>query len=369
MTTGEKIAVLRKRAGLSQEALGEKLGISRQAVSKWESDQAIPTMDNLMVLSKIFEVPVDTLLRPDGVLPDGAQKAEDSCESYEVPSAATEQAKGNRTKYLALAAGVLLCFNAACSVAALVWLSRLQTQVDTIPIRGGDTVYVPMDNVQENSDMVDYSVDYGVSRTDPERLRFKFRAMPKERDEGETAQFSVSCGEELVTADAVIEGGYYTGEAELALSGKPVSVSLMLTKDGKTRTLAVETLYSLYEEFGLDISWEFADDGGMGWITGKGGYAKGGLIVKIGFNGMGESSVWPVSGRVVLMVDGSEYDSIPIDDIPERISEWTDTGPDEIHISSSYYVTLSWTNIQVPSVSEIDLRVEIADNFGCVHTA
>lgn len=68
MTTGEKIAALRKEQGMSQEALGEKLGLSRQAVSKWEADQAVPTMDNLMELSKLFGVPVDTLLRPDAEL-------------------------------------------------------------------------------------------------------------------------------------------------------------------------------------------------------------------------------------------------------------------------------------------------------------
>ena len=51
------------------EALGEKLGLSRQAVSKWEADQAVPTMDNLMELSRLFGVPVDTLLRPDAPFP------------------------------------------------------------------------------------------------------------------------------------------------------------------------------------------------------------------------------------------------------------------------------------------------------------
>ena len=79
MTTGEKIAALRKEQGMSQEALGEKLGLSRQAVSKWEADQAVPTMDNLMELSKLFGVPVDTLLRPDAEL---MPKAEDSDESW-----------------------------------------------------------------------------------------------------------------------------------------------------------------------------------------------------------------------------------------------------------------------------------------------
>lgn len=69
MTTGEKIAALRREKGLSQEGLGEQLGLSRQAVSKWEADQAVPTMDNLVELSRLFGVPVDTLLRPEEELP------------------------------------------------------------------------------------------------------------------------------------------------------------------------------------------------------------------------------------------------------------------------------------------------------------
>ena len=93
MTTGEKIAALRREHKLSQEALGEKLGLSRQAVSKWEADQAVPTMDNLMELSRLFGVPVDTLLRPDAPFPaapaeDGAGKeSEDTPAAPETPSA------------------------------------------------------------------------------------------------------------------------------------------------------------------------------------------------------------------------------------------------------------------------------------------
>ena len=70
MTTGEKIAALRRKAGMSQEALADQLGISRQAVSKWEADQAVPGMDNLVELGRIFGVPVDAILRPDSRLPE-----------------------------------------------------------------------------------------------------------------------------------------------------------------------------------------------------------------------------------------------------------------------------------------------------------
>ena len=63
MTTGEKIAALRREHKLSQEALGEKLGLSRQAVSKWETGTADPSTSNLLALAKLFGVSAEELLR------------------------------------------------------------------------------------------------------------------------------------------------------------------------------------------------------------------------------------------------------------------------------------------------------------------
>ena len=52
MTTGQRIASRRKLANLSQEDISQELGVSRQAVSKWESDAGLPDIDNLITLSK-----------------------------------------------------------------------------------------------------------------------------------------------------------------------------------------------------------------------------------------------------------------------------------------------------------------------------
>ena len=62
MTTGQKIAARRKELELSQEALGDKLGVSRQTVYKWESDLSLPDIDKLVALSRLFQVPVGWLL-------------------------------------------------------------------------------------------------------------------------------------------------------------------------------------------------------------------------------------------------------------------------------------------------------------------
>ena len=62
MTVGEKIQYYRKKAGLSQEDLGQKLLVSRQTVSLWEMDKTLPTVDNLRLLKEIFSVSVDEIL-------------------------------------------------------------------------------------------------------------------------------------------------------------------------------------------------------------------------------------------------------------------------------------------------------------------
>lgn len=66
MTFGEKLQKLRAREGLSQDALSELLDVSRQAVSKWERDEAMPEAEKLVRISDCFAVTIDSLLRPDG---------------------------------------------------------------------------------------------------------------------------------------------------------------------------------------------------------------------------------------------------------------------------------------------------------------
>lgn len=77
MTVGERIAQKRKELGLSQEALGEQLGVSRQAIYKWESDATLPEIEKLAALSRIFSVTVGWLLgleeRPAPAEEDGPE--------------------------------------------------------------------------------------------------------------------------------------------------------------------------------------------------------------------------------------------------------------------------------------------------------
>lgn len=63
MTLGEKIQQLRKAAGISQEQLAEQLDVSRQSISKWELNDAVPEINKIVMLSELFSISTDELLK------------------------------------------------------------------------------------------------------------------------------------------------------------------------------------------------------------------------------------------------------------------------------------------------------------------
>lgn len=96
MTLGQRIQEHRLRLGLSQAGLGEKLGVSRQAVSRWEADGAVPDTDKLIALSRLFGLTLNELLQVENP-PEGAAEQE-----REAPVGKAPQI---RWKALLLAAG------------------------------------------------------------------------------------------------------------------------------------------------------------------------------------------------------------------------------------------------------------------------
>ncbi len=81
MSLADKIGELRRRNGWSQEELAERMEVSRQAVSKWESAASIPDLDKIIKLSDLFGVSTDELLRDSAALPGGEEPQERCAES------------------------------------------------------------------------------------------------------------------------------------------------------------------------------------------------------------------------------------------------------------------------------------------------
>ena len=124
MTLGERIAYHRNRLGLSQGELAGLLNVSRQAVSKWETDGSLPDLDRLIALSGLFGLTLDELVK-------GEEQEPADPAAVESPGAPAPRpaAKGQRTVgYVLLGVGLLaavlgLVFNLAVLIPAAYLLS------------------------------------------------------------------------------------------------------------------------------------------------------------------------------------------------------------------------------------------------------
>ena len=90
--TANRLYELRKKNGLSQEELADKLGISRQAVSKWERAEASPDTDNLILLAKLYGITLDELLNAEDAK-DLAMENQESGKLEEVTENKKEEPK------------------------------------------------------------------------------------------------------------------------------------------------------------------------------------------------------------------------------------------------------------------------------------
>ncbi len=108
MELGKKIQSLRKKQGLSQEELAEKLSVTRQTVSKWELEQSSPELQYILQISEIFGVSTDYLLKDAADEPD--IKTGISSSSLAEPSEKTAQENSNHSSFLRFLGTVLtLC--------------------------------------------------------------------------------------------------------------------------------------------------------------------------------------------------------------------------------------------------------------------
>lgn len=133
MTFGEKLTRLRKREGLSQEALAERLGVSRQAVSRWEQSAALPDAAKLLPCARLFRVEVEWLLDDARGWEDQAQSAEPAQETE------TRAAHGDRRWYIA--GGIVTGAGALGLVVMGILSAAFPAVVSEAPI-GADWVHV-----------------------------------------------------------------------------------------------------------------------------------------------------------------------------------------------------------------------------------
>lgn len=84
MTFAEKLKSIRKQVGMSQELLAEKIGVSRQAVTKWETGAGIPDIDNMVSISNLFNISIDELICNKGTTLKTSEYLFESITEYDI---------------------------------------------------------------------------------------------------------------------------------------------------------------------------------------------------------------------------------------------------------------------------------------------
>ncbi len=120
MTLGEKIVQLRSQKNWSQGDLADALDISRQSVSKWETDASIPELDKLLKLSELFGVTLDELVHGEDVSKKDSETAAQS-----MPTFFAQQETPEREKRQTITGTVLLCTGAALVILSLLLAGNL----------------------------------------------------------------------------------------------------------------------------------------------------------------------------------------------------------------------------------------------------
>ena len=366
MTTGEKIAALRREKGLSQEALGERLGLSRQAVSKWEAEQAVPTMDNLMELSRLFGVPVDTLLRPDEALPGGGppEGVKLSAEGLKISYAPVLTKK---TKWFIIALAVLIGVSVLGNLYAMVRvqamqeeMGRLQEQLNGMSGQIAGLYAQPVIEQPTETDEAfsQVSVDCGF---DGKMLNFSIYAVPRQFDSGETAKILVQHGADKGNYEYEVEvqqGGY---KADINI--EPVDdckIYLQLTKDGQTRTMLVRecrqlnTLYALSGYLSAAIEWQW---GAIQPFTAT-------VVIAGGVTEWGERPTKPVGGTAELLVNGVVVETQTLALVPEGEPVHEVNGQLIQYGSNAICLTCDFARHKTDTPDQYEVRAYVTDNFG-----
>lgn len=372
MTTGEKIAALRREKGLSQEALGEKLGLSRQAVSKWEADQAVPTMDNLVELSRLFGVPVDTLLRPDEPLPDKEQQMPEgvklSAEGLKISYAPVLTRK---TKWFIIALALLILVSVLGNIYAMARVQSMEEQLRALQMQAQpqETVSTVQQSTVEEDALsehdIAYDLQYDANKTVWTTLKLSLSARPKELNpDTNIPKFTIQSAGESWTCAAILEqDNSYVGSTEIPMRDA-FTVYLTLTdrESGAVCNLLLGTVSGVENEFELSCGykWDIKGDGRVS--EGSAVQTKNGSTLISGtvgayFYGSEDKRMrcYPVGARLVLRQGDAELQS----------AAFTTPKPDNEFGRYNAQCTVNWTVDVLPE--ELQLVMEYTDNYGRVY--
>lgn len=202
-TIGQRIARERKRLNLSQEAFGEKMGVSRQAISKWEADGAVPEIDKLIAMSKLFSVSVGWLLGVEEAqeppeTEDFSEKQLEILENLIQRYRQPEPTPPSRVPWILAAVGI--CAALIVGITALQRVGKLPDYSGQLNHISGNYSHLQgqlsalsqkLEELAQGERLLSQYEFTGIPLEDLSAVRLQFTATPKLWQPGDTAELSV----------------------------------------------------------------------------------------------------------------------------------------------------------------------------------
>ena len=274
----EKLYELRRASGMSQEELAEKLGVSRQAVSKWESGATQPELPKLIELSKIYQVSVDALLSlehakeqqdsspaapaAEGAAQDAAKRSPAAKPDFRTFCAQHKKIIGGAAVALAALIAVGAHYNNRINTLSMQ-VNDLRSQIYSVQSNLSNQINGISNNVsdiltRESSLISQYN--YEITNVDlkKQECTIAFSLLPKTISEGTTVIIGVTDHGNSSPLDSYRPGysadltqdgfGYLHGSVTVPLSDE-LGVGVNFKHDGETQSEELDTIYDLKSRY------------------------------------------------------------------------------------------------------------------------
>lgn len=382
MTLGQRIQELRKQNGLSQEGLGEALGVSRQAVSKWEGDNGIPELDTLIAMSRLFGITIGELL---GVEPaaTAAEPTEDESDRLEailqkyISETQTHQppTRKLRWEWLAIAAAfltvvIVVQFSQIRSMRSTV--RQLQNQVGSLEVQVSNnlnnlsgqirnSIYAIL---EEQSQLLS-TIEWQVVDADLEKQEATVRlnATMKEYPAGSKGQFLLDWKKVDETAGKTVsdwvDGPDFSAEVTLPMNYSTAVTVRVMDADGNVQEQKVDTFYDLHPDgfqlqaYNLMTPFAITTTGfGVSGTTAKGENPKVDIFTRY------PQLFWPKEAMITAIVNGETVFSEQMI-LPDTADEH---GGYDASIADGYF------DMTLVVGDTLEVKLEVTDNFGRTQT-
>ncbi len=233
MTIGEKIYTLRTKTGMTQEQLAEKMGVSRQAISKWESDVSVPELNKLKSLANLFQVTLDELMGQE-TKEENVEKVDKSKESVKVLT------------FAQIGQAVAIILLGIATIIQAVMIGELKGNISHLISENARLSsmisYTPTES--EEYMFEEFNFELGEINEEAKSIMFSVTCIPKEYSESTKIMLTLEATDGAVY-DMELQGenGIFKGEKEVPICA--IEKALFIVEDEGVKN--VEIQYSLFD--------------------------------------------------------------------------------------------------------------------------